>query len=300
MDALITGEAERIGLSVIDNNDVEHLIEMSPNGVIEAHVCEEYANNPSLRTREECEYGDQARRFARWHVYRERGYDTVPPTENPDRLTAAFLAITALSTEEFGNFFGDIEERLESHYDGSGTDLPFSDADPADAIVYQKDIYLEPEPDPVSFDPPVLDQFLGRFEGEPDSPTVAAEGTIAREEMDALDFAIEAVSETHVLHNDGQGNEQVARGAQSLEREPDARVELMAFDPSSVDSFQHYVVSHLAYQIRDRFLLMGVKPPVAFRAQGWGTYEGFQCQKFCEFYEDYWSSEATVSSWVPA
>lgn len=53
------------------------------------------------------------------------------------------------------------------------------------------------------------------------------------------------------------------------------------------------------HQIRDRFLLMGVKPPVPFRAQGWGTYEGFQCQKFCSLYDEYWSTEATIQSWEP-
>nr|WP_245547752.1 hypothetical protein [Halovivax ruber] len=229
-------------------------------------------------------------------MYRERGYDTVPPTENPDRLVAGLLAITRLSEDEFDDYFGDLHAKLRRHYDGFGVELPFDDADPDDAIVYQKDVYLQP--DPVDFDPPVLEQFLDRFDGDADSPAVG-DGDIPFDEMDELDFEVEAVSGMHVLHNDGQGNEQVSHGEQPLDRDPDVRVELMAFDPASVDSFQHYVVSNLAYQIRDRFLLMGVKPPVPFRAQGWGTYEGFQSQKFCSLYDEYWSSEATVTSWEP-
>lgn len=298
MKPKITGRNdERVGISVIDNNDVEHLIEIEFDGEIMYHEQDGYADTAAGRTREETEFGSQARRFARWHVYRERGYDTVPPTENPDRILAGLLAVTMLSDDEFESYFGDLEAQLQCHYDGSPVDLPFPDADPDDAIIYQQDLYLTP--DPVEFDPPVLDQFLSRFEGNPDSPAIADSGDLTLDTQDDLTFDIEAVSGIHVLHNDGQGTQQRFEGEQPLDREPDVRVELMAFDPDSVDSFQHYLVSHLAYQIRDRFLLMGVKPPVPFRAQGWGTYEGFQCQKFCDLYEEYWSSEATISTWEP-
>ncbi|WP_408958039.1 hypothetical protein [Natrinema sp. 74] len=221
----------------------------------------------------------------------------MPPRKNPDRLMAALLAVADLSPTAFEEYFGDLETRLQAHYDDSEVDLPFPDADPDDAIVYQQDLSLQPNP--VEFDPPVLEQFMARFEGDPDSPAIGALDELQFEEMDVLNFEIEAVSGIHVLHNDGQGTQQVAESEQPLEREPDARIELLAFDPASVDSFQHYLVSHLAYQIRDRFLLMGVKPPVPFRAQGWGTYEGFQCQRFCDLYENYWSSDAEITSWKP-
>ncbi|MFA9501997.1 hypothetical protein ACERIM_04355 [Natrinema sp. H-ect1] len=297
MNAKIEGESEGfLKIYVEDNKGAKHDLTVHNTSGIEYHSCDEIANNPALRTREECERVDQTRRYARWHVYRERGYDTVPPTENPDRLMAALLGSATLSETAFEEQFGDLEERLQQHYDGSSVDLPFPDADPDDAIVYQKDVYLEP--DPIKLEPPVLEQFLGRFEGDPDSPALD-DGDIPLDQMDDLEFEIEAVSGIHTLHNDGQGTEQTDYGEQPLDREPDVRIELMAFDPASVDSFQHYIVSHLAYQIRDRFLLMGVKPPVPFRAQGWGTYEGFQCQKFCSLYDEYWSSEATIQSWEP-
>ena len=299
MDAEIEGEdGEYLKIYVSDNTGAEHdlTVEIESAG-IPYHKCDAYDNNPSLRTREECERVDQTRRFARWHVYRERGYDTVPPRENPDRLMAALLAINRLDESTFTDYFGELEARLASHYDGSSVELPFPEADPDDPIIYQQDVYLEP--DPIEFEPPVLEQFLARFEGEPDSPLESEAAEIAIEELDSLAFDIEAVSDIHVLYNDGRGTEKVEYGADPLEREPDARLEIMAFDVTALHSFQHFVVSHLAYQIRDHFLLMGVKPPVAFRAQGWGTYEGFQCQKFCDLYEDYWSSEATVSSWEP-
>lgn len=299
MKAAIGDEDENgVGLRILDNNGVSHGIHVAFDGEITYHEQDGYADRGINRTREETEYGSQARRFAKWHVYRERGYETLPRRENPDSILAGLLAITHLSADRFEEYFGDVEAQLRSHYDGSSVDLPFEGVDPDDPIVYRKDLYLQP--DPLTFDPPVLDQFRARFDGDSDSPVVPDAGEVAVETLEDLAFDVEAVSETHVLHTDGQGNEQVSRGEQPLEREPDARVELMAFDLDEIDSFQHYVVSNLAYQIRDRFLLLGVKPPLAFRARGWGSYDGFVAQKFCDLYEDYWSSEATISSWEPA
>jgi len=93
------------------------------------------------------------------YVYRERGYDTLPPGDSPDRLLAAMVAITRMPVSAFEAGFGDVEERLRGHYDGSTVELPLEDADPDDIIVYEKDIYVRP--DPLEFDPPVLEQFLG-------------------------------------------------------------------------------------------------------------------------------------------
>ncbi|WP_049907339.1 hypothetical protein [Haloferax elongans] len=291
------GDDDGTGIRVVDNAGASHGIHVAFDGEITYHECDEVANNPALRTREECERVDQTRRYAQWYVYRERGYDTVPSTENPDRILAALLAVSNLSEYRFEELFGDLEDRLASHYDDSPVDLPFPDADPDDAIIYQQDVYLQP--DPTDFDPPVLDQFRGRFEGKSDSPVVPDEGEIVVEDLDALDFGIEAVSGIHVIHNDGEGNEQRSQGEQPLDREPDARVELMTTNPDEVAPFQHFVVSNLACQIRDRFLLMGVKPPAAFQVPGWGSYEGFQCQKFCDLYENYWDTTATITTWEP-
>jgi hypothetical protein len=298
MKAKITGEnEERVGLYVDDNSGAEHWLEMEFDGEIKYHECEAYPDKASNRTTEGNEHNNQARRFSKWHVYRERGYNTLDPSNNPDSILAALIAIARLDESEFTDYFGDIERQIESHYDGSTVNLPFDNADEDDVIVYRKDVYVTP--DPTDFDPPVLEQYLGRFQGDSDSQAVPSKDTLNRDTFDALDFEIEAISDMHYLHTDGLGNEQTKRGTEPLDREPNATIELVPFDPDEIDSFHHYVVSHLAYQIRDCFLRMGLKPPVAFRQTGWGKYRSFHEQKFCPQYENYWNAEADIQSWEP-
>jgi len=285
------------GLLVTDNGSVEHKIGVCYDGTIDGHLQDGYPDKAAERTTENNEYVNQARRFAKWHVYRERGYDTLPPGDNPDRILAALIAIARMDESTFDSQFGDLQRQITSHYDGSTVDLPFEDADPDDMIVYRKDVYVTP--DPTTFDPPVADQYLGQFEGESDSPAVSSNDTLTREAFADLDFDIEAVSGMHYLHTDGLGTEQTERGADPLDRDPDATIELVPFDPAEIDAFHHYAVSHLAYQIRDCFLRMGLKPPVAFRKSGWGKYRAFHEQKFSPQYENYWDAEETIQSWQP-
>jgi hypothetical protein len=297
MESKITGENdERVGLYVYDNAGFEHWVEIEFDGEIKYHEQNAYPDLSEERTEEGDEHVSQARRYAQWHVYRERGYDTVPPTDNPDRILAALLAIAQLSAEAFETEFSDLEAQIRSHYDGGPVELPFPDAHPDDVIVYRKDVFVEP--DPTTFDPPVLDQFLGRVSGESDSPEIPSKDTLDAETFDTLDFTVEAVSDLQYLHHK-DGTEQTVTADPPLDREPDATVELVPFDLGEVDSFHHYVVSHLAFQIRDCFLRMGVEPPIAFRKTGWGKYRAVHEQKFRPQYENYWNPNTEVDSWEP-
>jgi hypothetical protein len=297
MKANIVGEDERgVGVEVTDNLKNTHTVSVGFDRSIQGHSQETYGNRPSIRTKEGNEHVNQARRYAQWHVYRERGYDTVPPTDNPDRILAVLLAIAQLSAEAFETEFSDLEAQIRSHYDGGPVELPFPDAHPDDVIVYRKDVFVEP--DPTTFDPPVLDQFLGRVSGESDSPEIPSKDTLDAETFDTLDFTVEAVSDLQYLHHK-DGTEQTVTADPPLDREPDATVELVPFDLGEVDSFHHYVVSHLAFQIRDCFLRMGVEPPIAFRKTGWGKYRAVHEQKFRPQYENYWNPNTEVDSWEP-
>lgn len=298
VDGKITGENdERVGLYVDDNNGAEHWLEMEFDGEIKYHECEAYPDKAAERTTEGNEHNNQARRYARWHVYRERGYDTLDHANNPDSILAVLIAIARLDESEFDEQFGDIQRQIESHYDGSTVDLPFDDADPDDVLVYRKDVSLTP--DPTAFDPPVLEQFVDYFENESHLSPMPEKSILRQNSPTALEFEIQAVSGMHYLHTDGHGTERTRRGPDSLTGDVNATIELVPFDPDEIESFHHYVVSHLAYQIRDCFLRMGLKPPVAFRQTGWGKYRAFHEQKFCSLYEDYWNAEETIHSWAP-
>ncbi len=144
MKAVITGENdERIGVNLLDNNGAEHGIEMEFDGEIKHHQCDEYAARARERTSEENEHNNQARRFAKYYVFAERGYDTVEHVDNPTYIDAVRRAIGDLSDAEFERYFGALHKQLQSHQETveRPVDLP-ADVRSPDAVVYEQDIYL--------------------------------------------------------------------------------------------------------------------------------------------------------------
>ncbi|GAB7121262.1 hypothetical protein JCM9743_37370 [Natrinema sp. JCM 9743] len=309
MDALITGESERIGLSIIDNNDVEHLVEMGSDGEINYHEVEEYANDPAGRTPEETEHGNQARRFAKWHVYRERGYETLPRYKNPDAIVGAMMAVGATPPATVDEYFGEFIECLRLHDADRTTELPVNGIDPADIIAYRQDLYVEP--DPLEQEPPMTDRFAEYF-SDPAQTLENVFGDVdpSLEDLTALvqgdaelavslpEFEIEAVSDVHYLHGDRITAERTT-GDGRHEREPDASLELLPLDPEVFDSTRELLFSHLGNQVRDCYLLMGCEPPSVFQQQGLGTVEGTRKQQMYNQYEEYYSTDSPVSSWKP-
>jgi hypothetical protein len=146
MNAEVTGENdELIGLSVIDNKDNEHIIDIrKEDGKITGHQCEAYADHPRDRTPDENEYNEQARRYAKYYVYQERGYETVEHAENPEYVNAVREAIFDLSPAEFKQYFGPLHQQIRSHQDRSVdrlVDLP-AGVQSEDAVVYELDVYF--------------------------------------------------------------------------------------------------------------------------------------------------------------
>ncbi len=101
MKSEIIGEDKKdIGTKVTDNNDVVHQIEMhKSNGEIYAHEQGGYPDDPAERTIAGNEHVNRARRFAKYWVYRERGYETLEWRHNPNRITAAAMAIAPLRAD---------------------------------------------------------------------------------------------------------------------------------------------------------------------------------------------------------
>ena len=103
MNAEIEGEdKEYVKIYVTDNSGTEHNITLEKDsGEIPYHEQDGYSDKAANRTAEGNEHVEQARRFAQYYVYVDRGYDTVPSTDHPERINAVRLAIQELNDTEF-------------------------------------------------------------------------------------------------------------------------------------------------------------------------------------------------------
>ena len=290
MDAIITGENEEIvGLSVIDNKDVENLIEIGENGEITGHDSDGYPDKAANRTDNDNEYVEQARRYAKYYVYQQRGYDTVDHAENPEYVNAVREAITDLSASDFEQYFGPLHQQIRSHHDESVqrlVDLP-AGVRAEDAVVYELDVYLgvDLEDDAVSDTAEAVAASHGLDFEAAISQTVSAatqqdlvdweavgEHVIETTDVDDIPLEIAAVSGIHVGYPDARGEHQVQRADDPLDREPDATIELIPADPGGFEAFRDYLDHHHRCQVRDCFAGMGLLPPEPFQTIGFGKF----------------------------
>ncbi|ELZ02264.1 hypothetical protein C482_05281 [Natrialba chahannaoensis JCM 10990] len=307
MDAIITGESERIGLSVIDNNDIEHLIEMTESGKIRYHEQDGYPDKAANRPLDENEHVNQARRFAKWHVYRERGYDTLPRYHNPNAIVGAMLAVGSMSEPAIDEQFGELLDTVKTHNKGDYADVQVAGVETDQILVYRQDIYVEP--DPLDQEQPLAEQFAEYF-SDPvqtlqnllgDNPDQRLNKLLSGEAGPATQlpaFDLETVSSLHYLYNDG-GSKQTHNEPAVSDREPDARIELLPLDPSVFDSRRQLLFSHLGNQVRDRFLLMGCEPPAVFQQQGLGSFDGLKMQQLLDMYDRYFLADSAAGTWDP-
>lgn len=294
MEATVVGENEDgIGVDIVDNNGVAHelTIRKESNEIV-YHQSEEYADNPEHRSREENEYNNQARRYAKWYVYRERGYDTVPPANNPDRLVGAMLSVLNSSDEAFQEQFGTLQKQVQRHSDGNPVKLPFGNISAEDTVVYRQDIWLDT--DPTTFEPPLLEQYLDAASDSIDTISRAlSDEPLPHETLPSV--GIEAVSDVHYLYTDGFSQE-THRDDPPLDRDPDAQLELLPLDIGAFGSFELMIVSHLGFQIRDCFLDMGSEPPEMLAIEGPGKYESMVKQQLMSMYDTYFQPGGALSS----
>lgn len=279
----------RIGITVNDNNNATHGIEMDVEGEIHIHQCEAYADEPRNRTPDENEHNEQARRYAKYYVYTERGYDTVDHIDNPDYINAVRQAISTLSDEEFEQFFGPLYTQLQSHHSGVDrpVDLPAGVQKP-DAVVYKLDLYLGVD----IAESGLTDQAKLLAEGyglDYEAGTATRSGAVVDKtekqkwaefgdnlrdiaDPDDIELEVSAVSGIHVGYPNSRGEHEVQWADQPLDREPDARLELLPAEPGPLDEFRQYLDHHLRCQLRDCFVGMGLVPPDPFRTIGYGKF----------------------------
>ncbi len=312
---IIDKKEEWTGVEIIDNSGVRHKVAVENTGDIKGHSQNGYSDKAKDRTHNDNERVEQARRFARYYVFQERGYNTLSPPENPVRVEAARRALDTLSTSTFESLFGDLYQQFRSDFDAdveSVRKLPDDVADP-DLVVYQRDLYLGIDPSSVDFGDEMrrmADQY-GIDLTTPAVDTTAetwrqfgqAAAEAATDSDDAVLSAMEltAVSGLHLVYPDASGSEQRVAAETPLERDPDARIELPAVDVDSLGRFQEFLAFHLRCQIRDLFIGMGVEPPEAFRVRGPGKYASTMRYRLLDMYDEYYHlDDPSLDGWAEA
>ena len=275
-------------LLVTDNNGAEHKIGVSHTGRIDGHLCDAYADKARHRTPDENEYNEQARRYAKYYVYKERGYDTVEHTENPEYVNAVREAIHDLSDAEFEQYFGPLHQQLRSHHTSAQrlVDIP-AGAQAEDGIVYEQDVYLgiDLEDSGISDTAEAIAASQGLDFEAATSASVTdvserdldAWESVGEQLLEALDpadvpLSIAAVSGIHVGYPNAAGEHEVQQAKDPLDRPADARIELLPADPGSLAEFREYLDHHLRCQVRDCFAGMGLLPPEPFQTVGFGKF----------------------------
>ena len=317
MEAVITGEnQERAGVNLRDNSGTEHVLEMEFDGEIKYHEQDGYPDDPPKRTPAEGRNVNEARRYAKYHVYRERGYDTLLEGENPDRLALVALAIASLSDDALLDHFGDLYKQIKSHYGGDDRPLAwpdgFGEENPA---IYMQDVYLDLDPDAIDAvaeamadesafellaDVPDLAS-RGQTRGFGDVPAIAsvadAHGlTDAGGHPRPLDQWIEGVSGLHLKWRDrtDSGNLFEMGEAPDLDRAYDARLQIRPFDPADLEEFRNALVWSLKCQIRDCFVGYGRSPPEGVRVTGPGNDDWTVTYMQLDIFQDFHDPDAEV------
>ncbi|WP_263018269.1 hypothetical protein [Natronobiforma cellulositropha] len=286
-------------------------------GEVYYHEQDGYADEPTERTEEENEHVAQVRRFAKYWVYRKRGYDTLEPRWNPDRILAAVVAVAPLTADAVERYFGDLHQQLRSvHEDVESVVALPEDTDSKEAV-YMKDIYLglgeggldaaaaeilaQPKlmtligatvnvggerPDGAEFLPEFRDIVAEASGRDPDSLPSLRDGLL-----------IDAVSGVYVQYGPS-GEATIIEGDQpALERDPDARLELYAYDEPSISDFHVRLVNNLVCQARDCYLLAGIAPPKQLRIGGPGFRRANGWYNSIDLYERYWNPDAEITTW---
>jgi len=310
MDAIITGESERVGLSVIDNNDIEHLIEMDESGTIRYHEQDGYPE-PAERTSSQSIAIVQAQEYAKYYVQRERGYQTLPPRLTPEWLPYALGAVFRLDIDSFEEYFGPYVQQYHSALRPDVdpiVELP-DENEPIGGIVYRSDIYLGSdferylvEPDAAS---PV--DAVAEMTDAYDLYAALAEDVQAR--STETDSPIKEVSTVDLQYQrrtaDGSVEEPtVGERCATATGLPDAQLQ-MTPPQTTIESelstgiLHGLLCHHLQCQIRDSYIRLGLEPPEAVRVLGQGLAEQTMHYQHADIHPPYHLTDAKIDGYRP-
>ncbi|MCL9815315.1 hypothetical protein [Natranaeroarchaeum aerophilus] len=288
------------GVLVTDNNGAEHKIGVCFDGEIDGHLCDAYASDPFDRTPAENEHNEQARRYARYYVARERGYETIEWRHDPARLLAAASAVAELDTDDVTEHFGDLYDQVRSHYGDVERPVPLPEEVRPGHVSYMQDIYLglsdEAMIDLLTLDDAVEEVSVTAGESIEDRIATLLEAAPADTDVpDASALTVEAVSGVHIEWDDEAGQYHTQWGAEpDLDRDPDARFDVLPFAPEDIEDFQAQLARNLLCQVRDAYVGMGVAPPAPYRIKGLGRHQIATLYEHDDFYQRYHDPDAEI------
>lgn len=297
------------GVLVTDNNSVEHKVGVRYDGRIDGHLQDHYPDDPVDRTKAGNEHVNQARRFAKYWVYRKRGYDTLDGWKNPDRITLAAIVLKTLTPAAAEQYLSDLHQQLLSlHTDVDPTvDVP-DGVDPTSAV-YKQDVYLGLDDEDAATYAAILSELdIQDLEDENGRQTISENDLDRLADKTGIDpdtlttqddgLFIEATSGVHLHWDDPPGQYQTQWGDQpAVDRDPDGRIALLSFEPESITELKRQVVRNLLCQVRDCYLAMGIAPPERFRLLGHGRHDASTWYVHNELYEDYYDPDAEITTW---
>ena len=311
MDAEIEGEDEEyVKIYVTDNSGAGHDITIEKySGKIPYHEQNYYPDKAANRTAEGNERVEQARRFAQYYVYADRGYDTVPSTDHPERINAVRLAIQELNDTEFKALFGDLHTQMLSYHEDIDRPIPVpSQAARQDSVLYRQNVYLGVDPLETDIAADAMDiasaydldlsgDTLKQSLDDLSAATIEDWQSVTDEiaelttdgeiELDSGMY-IDAVSSLYASYLDDNSDVTVTDPeTDPFDRDPDTLIELPPIDPGPLAEFREYLDHHIKCQIRDCFIGMGVEPPEQFRVLGNGRLKATVAYTLLDMYPEY-------------
>ncbi|MEZ3116650.1 hypothetical protein RYH80_12095 [Halobaculum sp. MBLA0147] len=280
------------------------------SGNIYAHSQSGYPDDPEKRSRDEDENVSQARKYARYYVYRNTDYDTLEGHWNPDRVAATAMALWRLSDEEVDELFGTFRQQCRSHFEDVDRPLRLPSTVGADeAVVYEQELYLDADVDDIrgavdEFEECIADSAADVLASVSrgsllDRTLDGILGTVRAEANDTSfefpPYEVADTSELGVMYYDANDeSHRVGGGGGPTDEKPDARVELPQLEPETLDTLKPLLLRHLVSQVRDFYIVMGEEPPPAFRVLGPGKHAPTQGYGASDFYPNYYDFDADI------
>lgn len=312
---IIDDEDEWIGVEITDNEGKKHQVAVAFDGRIQGHSSDSYPDLVADRTEEGNERVNQARRFAKYYVYLQRGYDTVPAPENPVRIDAVRRAIARMDSETFEANFSDLYQQL-NYERGDETEPAFDvPAEATDPCVFCMDVHLGIDPLETELGEQLAEEFDISEESAADVELTDVSEAKASEWQDfSAEFAaqsleesieleeavyVEETSEVYVKYPDGPDVAVIDDHLEPRAREPDTRIELLPIDPEDPAYFQSFLDHYLRCQIRDSFVEMGVTPPEPYQVLGMGRFMPLVGYEKVDFYPEFHNPETDADAFAP-